>query len=86
MPLEEERLDEPIEVIFYFGVDEKRPVRFRRGSDVIRIATAKGYWRRREGATVNHYWAVTDHAGTYYELELNADHLDWRLTRIVFAT
>ncbi|MCD4828514.1 MAG: hypothetical protein K8R90_03675 [Candidatus Cloacimonetes bacterium] len=83
MSLDVERLDEPVEVIFYFGLDQKRPVRFRWDGRVIRIATSKGYWHRREGITVCHYWAVTDRDGNYYELELNADSLTWKLRRLV---
>ena len=85
MPIDEERPDEPIEVIFFFGQDERRPVRFRWNNRVVRIATSKGYWHRREGITVCHYWAVTDHDGNYYELEMNADTLGWTLRRLVHA-
>ncbi len=83
--MEEERLDDPIEVIFYFGEKERRPVRFLWQGRVVRIATAKGYWQRREGVTVCHYWAVTDRNGNYYEIELNGDRLDWRLRRLIHS-
>jgi hypothetical protein len=81
--MKQEECDEQIEVIAYFGIDERRPLRFRMGQQVIKIASTNGYWNRHQGATALHYWAVSDESGNYYELEMNGETMQWRLVKMV---
>lgn len=81
--MKQEDLDESIEMIFFSGNADRRPLRFRWQDRVFRIASTNGYWMRHEGNCPYHYWAVTDASGDYYEVELNGETLDWKLKRIV---
>lgn len=81
--MKQEQRDDPIEVIAFLGIDEHRPLRFRLGNQVIRVASTNGYWKRHQGAAALHCWAVSDEAGNYYELEMNGETLAWRLAKVV---
>ncbi len=82
----DERPEEPIEVMFFFGKDKRYPQRFRWNGDVIQIASNNGYWMRHIGNVPCHYYAVSDDIGNYYELEMNGETLKWRLMRYVLQT
>ncbi len=79
----DERPEEPVEVMFFFGKDKRYPLRFRWKGDVIQIDSNNGYWMRHIGNVAYHYYAVSDEIGNYYELELNCETLKWRLMRYV---
>jgi hypothetical protein len=81
--MKQEECDVPIEVIIYYGLEERRPLRFRLGAQVIRVTSTNGYWNRHQGAVPLHYWAVSDDNGNYYELEMNGETLLWRLKKVV---
>ncbi len=76
-----EQLNQPIEVLGYFGEGRMRPLRFRWRGRVVRVRRVTGEWSRPEGAGRVHYYSVVADNADYFELAYDVDQSAWRLCR-----
>ncbi len=77
-----EKYDDPIEVIFYSGLEELRPLKFKWNDRVIKVKSTNGYWNSYEGNKLYHFFAVSDESENYYELQCL--DMKWKLIKMVF--
>ncbi|MDD3050810.1 MAG: hypothetical protein PHR06_06645 [Candidatus Cloacimonetes bacterium] len=81
--MRQEFYNSPIEVVCYFEKNEVRPLRFRWKNEIVKVHRTNGYWAKHEGTVLYHFFAVSDKFRNYYELQFNANSLEWHLRKIV---